>query len=156
MTGPLSDQHPDEIAALLARLDAVPSVGHLDSADLGWVRPVLHDLLDEIRRLRGENEQLADLDAAAGRRTELQAERDRAVARWHEEHQRAEKAERECEELRARIGNARREIARQDTAAQLAPHDAAIVGDALAAVETHLVDAEYRPASGPAGEGSAA
>lgn len=92
MTGPLSDQHLDEIAALLARLDAVPSMGHLDSADLGWVRPVLHDLLDENRRLRDENEQLADLDAAAGRRTELQAERDRAVQRWHEEHQRAEQA----------------------------------------------------------------
>ena len=62
----------------------------------------------------------------------------------------------EVRDLRVRIGNARREIASQDTAAQLAPHDAAIVGDALAAVETHLVDAEYRPASGPAGEGSAA
>jgi len=52
--GPLTDGHLAEATTLLARLDAVPSMGHLDSADLGWVRPVLRDLLDEVRRLRGE------------------------------------------------------------------------------------------------------
>lgn len=52
-------------------------------------------LVAEVRRLRDENEQLSDLDAASSRRSELQAERDRAVTRWHEEHKRAETAEAE-------------------------------------------------------------
>lgn len=107
----MSDQRLDEITALLARIDAVPSMGHLDSAELGWVRPVLHDLLDENQRLR----------AAV---TEAEEERD---------------------ELRTRIGNARAEIARQDTAATLAMRPGYCdVSDALAAVETHLVDPEHR------------
>lgn len=122
MTGPLSDQQLDEAAALLARLDAVPSMGHLDSADLGWVRPVLHDLLDEVRRLRGENEQLSDLDDATSRRSELQAERDRAVTRWHEEHKRALAAEAALAEAREQVRAAccgpwhERELADQDAA----------------------------------------
>lgn len=85
-------------------------------------------MVDEIRHLRMRlADERAGHDEAIGQRDQLRAERD---------------------ELRARIGNARAEIRKQDLAAQLAPHDAAIVSDALAEVETHLVDPEYRPAPG--------
>lgn len=54
----------------------------------------------------------------------------------------------EVRDLRARIGNARSEIARQDTAATLAMRPGYCdVSDALAAVETHLVDPQHRPAT---------
>lgn len=90
----MRDGQLDEIEALLGRLDAVPSVGHLDGADLGWVRPALHDLLDEIRRLRqayasltvafdamcGERDQArTDQEATAER---LTVEADRLRAAW--------------------------------------------------------------------------
>ena len=151
MTGPLSDQHLDEATALLGRLDAVPSMGYLDSADLGWVRPVLHDLLDEVRRLRGENERLTDLAKDHWQESEGEFDRGAASAR------RAAELAEEVIELRTRIGNARSEIARQDAAATHGMRPGYCdVSDALAAVETHLVDPEYRPVSGPAGDGSAA
>lgn len=86
MTAPLTDAQLDEIEAR-AQL-AYDGGDPLQTT--GYDVPAL---LAGIRRLRGENEQLSDLDDAATRRAELQAERDRAVARWHEEHQRAEKAE---------------------------------------------------------------
>jgi len=58
----------------------------------------------------------------------------------------------ECDDLRGRIGNARAEIARQDVAATNAMRPGSgDVCDALAAVETHLVDPEYRPDAAPAG-----
>ena len=78
----MSDQWLDEIAS------HVPNCRY--GCDACEAFPAL---AEEIRRLRGENEQLSDLDAATTRRAELQAERDRAVQRWHDEHKRAEKAE---------------------------------------------------------------
>lgn len=253
MTAPLTDQQLDEIEEFLDVWDTAPAhrtryrdvISSQKSGEDGRKlrATTLRALLAEIRRLRGENEQLSDLEAAATRRIELQAERDRAVARWHDEHQRAETAEAalaemtlcrdnairaaeradqpiefhldeqlrdglagiaewehpgepdqapdwlidavvrvvrpelarlasklaaaesglsnamgaweneaealeaERDELRARIGNARSEIRTQDTAATIARNPGfSDVCAALAAVETHLVDPEHRPA----------
>lgn len=56
-------------------------------------------LLGEIDRLTAEREQLADFDALGARGAALQAERDQAVRRWHDEHKRAETAEGERDRL---------------------------------------------------------
>lgn len=91
MTGPLSSQRLDEIAA------------HVPNCRYGCEAcEAFPALAEEVKRLRLENEQLSDLDAATTRRAGLQAERDRAVACWHEERKHA--AEAECE--RGRLRNA--------------------------------------------------
>jgi len=90
---PLAPQWLAEIRAQLA----TPKTRQGD-----WGPVTVETLLGEIDRLTVENEQLADLDAAATRRSELQAERDRAVTRWHEEHQRAQAAETERDGWRER------------------------------------------------------
>lgn len=72
------------------------------SADLTTYQADHVALLAEVDRLTTENEQLTDLDAAATRRTELHAERDRAVQRWHLEHERAETLEAENAQLHRR------------------------------------------------------
>lgn len=145
MTGPLSDQQLDEIR----RRDVLKGRGE-SGTTMTQVHIDRRVLLAEVDRLRGENERLTDLAKDHWQESEDEFDRGAASAR------RAAGLAEEVVELRTRIGNARSEIARQDIAAQLAPHDAAIVGDALAAVDTHLVAPEHRPAPGPAGEGSAA
>lgn len=96
MTDPLS---PEQLAELREFTQANPNgvIGCQGAAAL----------IGEIDRLAAENEQLADLDDAATRRTELQAERDRAVNRWHVEHKRAETLEAENAELHRRMESIR-------------------------------------------------
>lgn len=57
-------------------------------------------------RLERENADLADFAELGERRRELQAERDRAVARWHDEHKRAEAAEAERDHWRKLLDDA--------------------------------------------------
>lgn len=60
-------------------------------------------LIGEIDRLAAENEQLADFDAMGQRGRSLEAERNEAVQRWHDEHKRADR-------LTADLAEARRQV----------------------------------------------
>jgi multidrug resistance efflux pump len=119
---------PDTAPLTPADLDQIRgAVTSCDTADLEYLRRAALWLLDDDERLRIEL-------AAANQRyetaysalTEVQAERD---------------------EANRRIRSARTEIRHQDVAATVAMRPGyCAVSDALAAVETHLVDPEYRPA----------
>lgn len=98
MTAPLTDAQLDEIEAR----SALAYDGGDPLQTVGYDVPAL---LAEIRRLREENEQLSDLDDAATRRSELQAERDRAVARWHEERKWLERLRSQRDRLHDALGD---------------------------------------------------
>ncbi|HZP54978.1 hypothetical protein [Actinocrinis sp.] len=104
-------------------------------------REDIPQLLAEVHRLRIQAAKSDEL--ARDHWRESEAEFDRAA----EAQNRASEVEAERDELRQRISNARAEIRKQDTAAAAGMRPGYCdVSDALAAVETHLVDPEHRPA----------
>lgn len=137
---PVAKEVLAEVASARAPLDfPVPAHALAEIADL---RKQLADA-----QAVADGKTLAQLTASmpkteAGRISELaavRADRDRL-------EQINDRLRRELAERIARIGNARTEIARQDTAASNAMRPGFCdVSDALAAVERHLVDPQYRP-----------
>ena len=105
---PYDQGEPDTLENLL-ELMATGHDGWLTKGRQVWARHLAAyqadhaALIGEIDRLTAEVEQLADFAVLTSRPKELQAERDRAVQRWHEEHRRAETLEKALAEARAQV-----------------------------------------------------